>query len=123
MINKKLANVNNLDVSPVLLLKKKLAIYKAIIKQFFYYIVQWKSENTNMLIHGGMIEKEIQRFFISAISIYSSSFFFLYINDFLIVWNQDTFRILSSIAFETVKIHREQNQKSMLSGQSFSVNR
>ena len=46
--------------------------------------------------------------------------FFLYINDFLMVWNKSVFRILSSIAIENVKNRREKNQKSVISGQFFS---
>ena len=44
--------------------------------------------------------------------IYLSNFFFLIINNFLIVWNQGTFRILSSIAFETVTSHWDESQKA-----------
>ena len=47
-----------------------------------------------------MIKNEIQLSYLSDISIYLSYFYFLYINDFLMVNNQSVFRILPSIAFE-----------------------
>ena len=53
------------------------------------------------------IEKEIQLFLPSEISI-NLSYFFLYTKYFLMVWN--AFRILSSIAFETVKSQTEEKQ-------------
>ena len=44
--------------------------------------------------------------------------FLFYINDFLIIKNQDAFPILSSIAFETVESLRKEKPKSMISGKS-----
>ena len=41
-------------------------------------------------------------------------------NDFIMIWDQGAFWILSSIAFETVKSQREEQQNRMISGQSFS---
>ena len=55
--------------------------------------------------------EEIKLFFLSEISVYLSQFFFLYINDFLMVQKQGAFRILSSIVSETVKNQREEKQK------------
>ena len=58
--------------------------------------------------------------FLSEISIYLSYYFFLYINDFLMVWNHSAMRVLSSITFKTVKGRKEEKQKSMNSEESFS---
>ena len=66
-----------------------------------------------------MIEKEIQLLFLSEISIYLCQFFFSYVNDFLMVWDQGTFQILSSIDFESVK---GQKQKIIL-GHLFSFSK
>ena len=55
--------------------------------------------------------EEIKLFFLSEISVYLSHFFFLYINDFLMVQKQGAFWILSSIVSETAKNQREEKQK------------
>ena len=65
--------------------------------------------------------KEIQLFLLSEISIYLSWIFILYINDFVMVWNQDAFRILSSIPFETFEKELDGSEtQSMISGKLFS---
>ena len=63
------------------------------------------------LDHGSKIEKEKKLFFSFwhfCLFIYS----FLFINDFLIVYNNCAYRILPSIAYETVKNQRIEIQKT-----------
>ena len=75
----------------------------------YKYLWRVKVKQCDHSQHGSMTEKEIHLFF-SDIIIYLSKSFFLYINDFLIVWNQGTLRISRSIAFETVKSYGEKKQ-------------
>lgn len=57
-----------------------------------------------------MIEKEIQLYFNFTTLL---QLIFLFIHDFLMVYNQSAFRILSLIALETIKNQREEKQESM----------
>ena len=63
--------------------------------------------------------KEIQHLFLSTITIYLN-YFFLYINNSLVIWIQRAFRILPSISCETVKSQREEKQ-NMILGQIFFI--
>ena len=88
-------------------------------------VVSSKKSIQNIAIDGfkfdsiiGMIEKKIKIFSLSEIPIYLSYFFFLYINNFIMTWNQGAFEIWSWITSETVKSQREE-KNSMISGHMF----
>ena len=71
------------------------------------------------LTHGSMMEKYIELFFLSDISIYLTENFCLRINYFLMILNQSVFQIFLAITYETVKNQGEEKQKSLISRQSF----
>ena len=88
-------------------------------------VVSSKKSIQNIAIDGfkfdsiiGMIEKKINIFSLSEIPIYLSYFFFLYINNFIMTWNQSAFEIWLWITSETIKSQREE-KKSMISGHVF----